>query len=143
MAIDETASLLQRLYRDIHFIWPSPALVPRESGATACGQACLMPPPDAVVGADFRHNLALTTEPERVTCKGCLETFIVCQGCGEVMFRFPGGGISHSCSKVCTVCGHPACPFCGDWCDQLSGPEHDELCCDGECTYAEESGSDV
>lgn len=143
MAIDETAATLQRLYRAVHLVAPGSPLVPLETGATACGKECLLPLPSGAIGADFRHGLALTTEAERVTCEACLDTFVVCQGCGEVIARAAGGGISHTCSKVCIVCGHPACPFCGGWCDQLLGPEHDELCCDGKCTYAEEGASDV
>lgn len=37
--------------------------------------------------------------------------------------------------KRCTKCGHAKCPCCPDWCDTLI--EDGELCCDGECTYAE------
>jgi hypothetical protein len=39
----------------------------------------------------------------------------------------------------CTVCGHPACPCCATngagWCDVVT--EAVELCCDGQCTYAD------
>lgn len=42
--------------------------------------------------------------------------------------------------KTCVKCGHLECPCCGTWCDTLVGEGADrDLCCDGECTYAETS----
>jgi len=35
---------------------------------------------------------------------------------------------------VCTVCGHGACPCCGDWCDTIT--KDDDLCCDARCIYS-------
>jgi hypothetical protein len=58
-----------------------------------------------------------------------------CNACGEQIIKTELGGINHTCSKVCIVCGHSACPLCGDWCDYLT--EDLDLCCDGECTYPE------
>lgn len=43
--------------------------------------------------------------------------------------------------KVCTKCGHPECPSCGNWCDVVVRVDDDaDLCCDGECTYGPGSG---
>jgi hypothetical protein len=37
----------------------------------------------------------------------------------------------------CLLCGHLTSP-CSDWCDELIHTEDDtDLCCDGQCTYAE------
>lgn len=35
--------------------------------------------------------------------------------------------------KLCTKCGHTACPICETWCDVMTGD--DDCCCDGHCTY--------
>ena len=39
--------------------------------------------------------------------------------------------------KICLVCGHPECPSCVVWCDEVVVDEDGDsnLCCDGTCTY--------
>ena len=46
--------------------------------------------------------------------------------------------------KLCIKCGHPPCPHCLTWCDEVlevvdeDGERDVELCCDGECEYPPE-----
>jgi hypothetical protein len=67
-----------------------------------------------------------------------------CRACGEKLVcpdnAAGSGATSHVCSKVCIVCKHPACPFCGNWCDTLIDTDEEDgaMCCEGECTYAAE-----
>lgn len=69
-----------------------------------------------------------------------------CRSCGQLV----GNSNGHQCRRKCLVCGHSACPFCGNWCDVMLEDDRDEngklrhpfdsdLCCGGTCTYAESS----
>jgi len=55
---------------------------------------------------------------------------IGCEKCNGTGWKDP--------KPVCTVCGHIACPCCGDWCDTVLQDGEGTLCCGGECTYPEE-----
>lgn len=121
----------------IHFVWLAEDDAASRETETACGLACQVPAGAGPAFADFRRGLKLTTMLVLVSCRACEDRIFECQACGLVIKRKEGGSIGHICSKVCSVCGHPACPCCGDWCDMLVGAGHDELCCDGKCTYEE------
>lgn len=36
----------------------------------------------------------------------------------------------------CLICGHLACPICGDWCDVVDG--NGKPCCNTQCLYVAE-----
>lgn len=70
-----------------------------------------------------------------------------CAGCGQPIPLVAREGIAtvqlgkHDCPLRCVQCGHPPCPGCGTWCDELV-PDGDgdwNLCCTGDCTFAVKS----
>ncbi len=49
-----------------------------EPGKTTCGKDAARPPAGSVQGYSLEHNLALTTEPERVSCPQCRDKLAAC-----------------------------------------------------------------
>ena len=60
---------VRHLYGEVHLVF--------ESGTTACHRIAFAPPSmGAVLGVDFRHELALTPDLDRVDCQACLDLVI-------------------------------------------------------------------
>lgn len=115
------------------------------SDATSRGRRWAAHAPDHVfLGHTAEEALAAMVE-EGATCPACrrrstrisdasriqgLDTY-ECEAHG----MFEGRKLTRV-RKVCTKCGHPECPSCGDWCDVVVHEDGDaDLCCGGKCTY--------
>lgn len=46
-------------------------------------------------------------------------------------------------ARVCLRCGHPPCPHCVTWCDNMDPNHVTTLCCGGLCTYPGDPGAEL